>query len=411
MSNDEIRQFVYEDDLDDVKRIWKEVGWVDDEHGAQQLDHFFATGETLLATVNGKPECSVHTVSADMQIHESVISALAVTAVTTSHLGRGRAFAQRLTAQQLIRAQREGCGLSVLGMFDQGFYDKLGFGTGSYEREFVIDPGTLMVPVPRRTAIRLTVADYEEMHDCLMKRCRQHGSVSLHPARVYRGDIGFGENAFGLGYRDQDGVLTHFVWLDPGETPEHGPYALRFVAYRVPEQLLELLGLLKSLADQIYSISLIEPPDLQLQILLERPLRNADISRGSKHASNTRSLAWWQARILDLPICLRALAGASDEFAFAAVITDPLTEYGDGAGIAGSWRMQLGPSAGAERCKAGVTGLPVLRASVNAMTRLLLGVGTASNLALTDHIEGSKDLLKNLDRALHVRSPVVGWDF
>ena len=76
MSNDEIRQFVYEDDLDDVKRIWKEVGWVDDEHGAQQLDHFFATGETLLATVNGKPECSVHTVSADMQIHESVISLL-----------------------------------------------------------------------------------------------------------------------------------------------------------------------------------------------------------------------------------------------------------------------------------------------------------------------------------------------
>ncbi|NKB98336.1 MAG: GNAT family N-acetyltransferase [Pseudomonadales bacterium] len=411
MSDYEIRQFVYEDDLDEVKRIWKEVGWVDDEHGAQQLDHFFSTGETLLATVDGKPECSVHTVPADMQIHESVISMLAVTAVTTSHLGRGRAFAQRLTAQQLIRAQEEGCGLSVLGMFDQGFYDKLGFGTGGYEREFVIDPGTLTVPVPRRTAARLTVEDYEEMHECLVQRYRQHGSVSLHPAKVYRGDIGFGENAFGLGYRDDSGVLTHFVWLDPGETPAHGPYDLKFVAYREPEQLLELFGLLRSLADQIYSVSLIEPPDVQLQILLERPLRNADISRGSKHASNIRSLAWWQARILDLPICIAALAGASDEFSFEADIADPLADYGDGAGVTGSWRIQLGSAASAERCEPGATGLPVMRASINAMTRLVLGVGAPSNLALTDDLEGSHELLRDLDTALHVRSPVLGWDF
>ena len=46
--------------------------------------------------------------------------------------------------------------MAALGMFDQGFYDKLGFGTGAYERELTFDPGILDVELPKNDAVRLT---------------------------------------------------------------------------------------------------------------------------------------------------------------------------------------------------------------------------------------------------------------
>lgn len=410
MSDTEIRPFEIERDLAAVKKIWQEVGWVEDENDLAQLDHFFADGNTIVATVNDQPECSVHTLTGNMQIAKTQLPMLAVTAVTTSHLGRGRAFAQKLTAQQVIRAQNEGMSLTALGMFDQGFYDRLGFATGAYEQEIAFDPGSLKVDIPTRPAVRLTLGESAEMHAAMRKRFRSHGSVVLDSPTVFRAELGFGEKSFGLGFRDADGVLSHFMWLDPQDNPAHGPYEVRYMAYRKPEDILELLGLLKSLSDQIYSVSMIEPPELQMQMLLARPLRNMDLSKGSKHESRLRSFAWWQARILDMAQVVPALADASQSLEFEARVTDPLAKFDSNAGIGGTWHLTLGPGAKAERCAEG-SGLPVLTTSVNALSRLLLGVGAASRLALTDELSASVDLLAELDAALHLPSPVVGWDF
>lgn len=408
---DVIRAFDYEKDLADVKRIWKEVGWAVEDNEIAQLDHFFAVGRTWVAQVHGRIECSVHTVPADMQIHQTRLPMLAVTAVTTSHLGRGRAFAQRLTAQQLLQGQKAGAALSALGMFDQGFYDKLGFGTGGYEQQFSFDPAQLLVRFPKRPAIRLTLADSEEMHACLLTRQRQHGSVSLHPPLLLRSELGFDEKGFGLGFRSDEGELTHFLWLDPKDSAEHGPHTVRYLAYREGPQLLELLGLLKSLSDQIYSVNLIEPAGCQLQVMLERPLRHQDLSQGGKFESRISSLAWWQARILDLAPCVEALAGASGEVSFEVELTDPLTAYDSQGGVAGQWHIQLGPNASAQPCGTGSTGLPILKATVNTLTRLLLGVAPPSGLALTDGLIGDMGFLQELDLAMQVHAPVIGWDF
>ena len=410
MTDTEIREFEFDRDLSAVKRIWQEVGWTEGEDDLKQLDLFFADGHTLVATVDGTPECSVHTLPGNICIAQTQLPMLAVTAVTTSHLGRGRSFAQKLTAMQLIRAQKEGAAIAALGMFDQGFYDKVGFATGAYERELTFDPGILDVDLPRGEAVRLTADDAEEMHDVLANRHRSHGSAVLDSVTVFKAELGFGENGFGLGYRDTDGALTHFMWLDPDDNAAHGPYRVKFMGYKKPEQILELLGLLKSLSDQIYSVSIIEPPELQLQALLKRPFRSRDLSKGSKHQSEFRALAWWQTRILDLPACVRALSDATLDLEFEAQVSDPLAGYENDAGIEGRWRIKLGADAGAEPVSAS-SDLAVLETSVNSLTRLLTGVGSASSLALTDNIVAPRELLMDLDRSINLPSPMMGWDF
>ena len=155
---------------------------------------------------------------------------------------------------------------------------------------------------------------------------------------------------------------------------------------------------------------MIEPPELQLQALLKRPFRSRDLSKGSKHQSDIKALAWWQARILDLPACVAALADATTDLAFELQVSDPLASYENDAGIGGRWRVQLGVNAGAERVSS-ASDLPVLETSVNTLTRILTGVGSASNLALTDNIVATPGLLADLDRAIHLPAPLMGWDF
>ena len=102
------RPFDYDKDLADVKRIWREVGWIDDDHGEKALDHFFAVGNTRVGTIDGTPECSVHIVPGTMRLHETDLPLCAVTAVTTSRVARGHQFAQRLTSEQLRQGAEDG---------------------------------------------------------------------------------------------------------------------------------------------------------------------------------------------------------------------------------------------------------------------------------------------------------------
>jgi hypothetical protein len=57
------------------------------------------------------------------------------------------------------------------------------------------------------------------------------------------------------------------------------------------------------------------------------------------------------------------------------------------------------------------TGLPTLIATVNAFTRLWLGVGPATGLSFTDDLDGPRDLLVQLDHALRLPDPHPDWDF
>ncbi len=380
-----------------------------DAETSKQLDHFFACGHTLVGTLNDEPECAVHCTEGGIYLHQVELPLWAVTAVTTSRIARGHAFAQRLTAQQLAYGAQQGAAVAALGMFDQGFYDKVGFGTGAYDHSFTLDPGTLMVDKDAPTPARLSREDYPAMHAAMLNRQKVNGSVCLYPPVLVQAELGFEENGFGLGYYHGE-QLTHFVWLTV--SGEHGPYKVRWMAYQNPQQLMELLALLRSLADQVYSLKIMEPPEIQLQNLLHRPFRNMALAEDGKHAAEHESFAWWQFRILDLAACIRALTPVK-AVSFQLVLNDPVEALLDTGhkwrGIGGRYVVHLAEQSRVE--PGSKADLPVLECSVNALSRLLWSVMPASSLAITDNLKAPAALLADLDQALAGAPPHPGWDF
>ena len=55
--------------------------------------------------------------------------------------------------------------------------------------------------------------------------------------------------------------------------------------------------------------------------------------------------------------------------------------------------------------------LPTLDTTVNAFSRLWLGVRPATGLAVTDELKGPRELLEALDWVLRLPEPIRDWDF
>jgi predicted acetyltransferase len=333
----------------------------------------------------------------------------AVTAVTTSRIARKQGFAQKLTALQLAAAALEGAEVAVLGIFDQGFYDKLGFGTGSYEHTIKFDPATLLVQREFRVPTRLDKGDWRDIHAALTSRLRGHGGCNLDPPGIIKAELGFSENGFGLGYYRGD-ELTHFFWGDA--KGEHGPYEISYLAYRDVDQLLELLALIKSLADQVSSVSLNEPQDLQLEALLHQPFRNRRNTKNSAHDNGHRAAAWWQLRILDLAACLSRHGSRGDPFSFNLSLADPIAAHlpeSQWQGVGGDYVITIDTNSSAE--SGSDAALPTLSASVNAFSRLFFGVVSASGLSFTDPFAADESLLRQLDLAFCLPTPRLSWSF
>ena len=125
----EYRKLNFKQDLKAIKRIWREVGWVTEDAPEKAMDIIFAADDTVVGCINGNPECSVLAQSGTMRLDETDLPLCVIAAVTTSRIGRGQGFAQNLTAWQLARGAKKGAAVAALGMFDQGFYNKVGFGT------------------------------------------------------------------------------------------------------------------------------------------------------------------------------------------------------------------------------------------------------------------------------------------
>lgn len=405
------RNFDMKRDLKAVKRIWMECGWVD-ESEAKWLEDFFGVGDALVGTLDDEAECSVHSTPATMQYLGETLSLGAVTAVTTSRIARKTGFARQLTARLLARQAEQGCEISALGMFDQGFYDKVGFGTGAYDQWIVFDPATLEVDATFRPPKRLTPKNYQAIHECLRARRKSHGGVDLIPPEIMLAECNWTEDQFGYGYFDgPGGALSHFIW--GSAKGEHGPYEITIRAYQSDAQLLELLALVASWGDQVSAVGTLEFPEIQLQDFIRQPFRNRRVSAGGKFETRSRSMAYWQARILNLEACLAKTHLPGPEVRFNLDLTDPVTTSLDPGsnwqGIGGQYRVTLGPNSTAERGEA--DNLPTLSASINAFTRLWLGVRPASSLAITTDLSGPADLIEALDNCVRIPPPHLEWDF
>lgn len=405
----DIRPYDKARDLRNAERIWYEIGWVETPQQASFLKDFLSTGSCLTGCLNGGAECLVHTVPGSIRYLEEELKLCAVTAVTTSRIARKQGFAQKITALQLAEAALDGAEVAALGIFDQGFYDKVGFGTGSYEHTFKFDPATLLVNRKFGVPTRLDKGDWKDMHAAMTSRLRSHGGCNLDPPMLMKAEAGFAENGFGLGYYTGD-ELTHFFWCDA--KGEHGPYVIAMIAYRNRDQLLELLALLKSLADQVSSVQMNEPQGLQLQSLLREPFRTRRNSKNSEHANRHHSAAWWQIRILNLAGCLARHHWPGEPFEFNLVLSDPIEPHlqdSNWQGIGGDYVVTIGDRSSVVEGRK--EGLPELVASVNAFSRLFFGVVSASGLGYTDRFEADSALLARLDAAFQLPTPRTTWDF
>lgn len=397
-------------DLAAVTRMWREVGWIDDSDGqAAGLRAFLAMGDSLVADVRGEAECLVHRTSGCVRHSGTDLPLVAISAVTTSHVGRRQGLASGLLVRALGEAVEAGAAVATLGFFEQGYYDRFGFGTGTYEHRLSFDPASLQVPLPDRPPVRIGADELGELHALLSRRHRGHGSVVLDPAEWFEPEWTWMDKPFGLGFRAADRRLTHA--FTGSMDAEHGPYRIEVLGYEEPHQLLELLGVIRTLGDQVNLVTITdEPAGVQLQDLTREPIRQRRVARlaGGNGVLNA-AVANQQDRILDLDACIRAVRLRTPPVAFGLRLRDPIEHLGGWPGIGGDHTVRLGAQSDVS---AGIDGgLPVLDASVGAFTRLWFGVRPATGLALTDDLGGPPDLLDALDEAFCLPPPRAGWPY
>ena len=128
-----IRPYDEATDLDHVLRMWLEVGWIDSADKRDALQAFFAAANAEVGLIDDEAECAVHWTPGNIRYQATDLGLCAITAVTTSHIGRRQGLASTLTARALQQGADAGHAVAALGMFEQGFYDRVGFGTAAYD--------------------------------------------------------------------------------------------------------------------------------------------------------------------------------------------------------------------------------------------------------------------------------------
>ena len=401
-------------DREAVHRIWREVGWLEkDEKMERAADVIIECSRALVAEINGEAECLVLTTPSTMRYLDRDLAFSAVTSVTTSRVARKQGLASRLTALAVAADSSDGALVAGLGIFEQGYYNQLGFGSGGYDHWISFDPARLKVSAKARVPRRITSDDWEMVHASRLARLRGHGACSLNPPGATRSEMLWAKDNFGLGYCDgPNGELSHHFWCRVKEA-EHGPYSIEWMSFQTPAQFLELMALIRNLGDQVRLVRMREPQGIQLQDVIEQPFKQRQVSEKSKFESSMRATAYWQMRMCNLPGCLERTHLRSGEVRFNLALTDPIERFLDESapwhGVAGDYVVTLGLSSGAE--PGTDTSLPTLTASVGAFTRLWLGVRPASGLAVTDELSGPPELLEKLDWTLRLPDPKPDWDF
>lgn len=390
-------------------RIWRECGWHDLKKSKKTLEafrSFLGCGTADVAEYDGKAECLVTTHRGSIGLLKTELPFRAVTCVTVGRLLRRQGSAGKLTARAVMKAAVDGDAVAGLGVFDQGFYDKLGFGNFPYIHTVALDPLSLNVPRLKRPPVRLTVKDTPRITANIAERHFHHGLVKITLDGFWEMVVAESEEGFGLGFVDEEGRLSHHFWAKP--KGESGPYDIWWMVYRDYEGLIELLSLLKNLGDQVNTFKLREPWGIQIQDLLKRPFRTREISEGGEHKNEMRAASWKQARILDMGKTLAALHLPAGQVRFNLELTDPIEAYlPDDAvwkGCGGNWTITL-DEVGSTAEPGTVDGLPMMKASINAFTRLVFGVSTPGGLVVTDNLIAPATLLAELGEKLRLPAP------
>ena len=406
-----IRPYAEKKDRASAHRIWKECGWMTDEKkDKESTDAVIRSGRSLVFEVNGSAESMVTSTPSRMLYAGTVLDHSAITSVTTSRVARNLGAASSTLAAMLSAEAGQGAAVSGLGIFDQGFYNRLGYGTGSYEHWISFDPAWLKdLPVPGIPQ-RFDVKNYKAIHQARLRRKKLHGAVDLLPPEITKAEMLEDKNTFCLGYK-KGSTITHCLVMYCTEV-EEGPYRVMCMAYQDYHQLCELLALIKGLGDQVRQVRMQEPGEIQMQDFLDKPFQLQTVSRKGEFEAGVRSYAYWQIRILDLKRCISAMK-CHDQLRFNLIIEDPIVQFlpkGSGwKGCGGRYTVTLGPRSSVKK---GITkGLDTLTASIGDFSRFWLGVQRAEVLNVTGLFEGPGDLLKKLDAVMTLPIPAPDWAY
>ncbi len=401
-----LRAFDRERDREACHRIWLESGWITKEQ-TRWMDRFVDGGAAWVGELEGAAECLVVALSGQIRHLSDDLPFCCIGSVNTSRIGRKRGLAGRVTARAVAEQAAAGALVAGLGMFEQGFYDKLGFGSGPYENWIAFDPARLAMAVEPRVPERIGVDDWERVHSARLARRREHGGVNLTSASVTREEMGTSPHGFGLGYEE-----GHHLWCST-ENVETGPYTVVFFCYRTADQFLELVGLLRNLGDQVRLVQMREPVSIQVQDLVCAPLSQRQISAKGRFPARTSAESCWQMRLCDLPGTLAKTHLSGPDVRFNLELEDPIEKYLDAdsswRGIGGDYIVTLGATCSARKGRD--SGLSTLIASVGAFSRMWLGVRSPSGLSVTDRISGAPELLAQLDAVFRLPRPSPDWDF
>ncbi|MCF7859237.1 MAG: GNAT family N-acetyltransferase [Candidatus Cloacimonetes bacterium] len=398
-------------DRDNAFRILNECGWVHDIKKNKYLNDYLPKANSIVLELNNEVEVIVNSIIGSMRYLDSKLTLSAVTGVNASFLARKKGYGSRLNATRLALDAQNGADIGALTIFDQGFYNQIGFGNGGYENIIHFTPAKLDIPVKPKTPIRFTDKDFKKIHKSRARRLSCHGGVTLPEITTYS-EMGKPEKSICLGFQDEEGNITHHVCLY-GKGKEAGPLWVSWMAYQNLEQLMDLLALLKSFEEQILMIRMFEPPFINMQDFINKPFLTKRMTRKSEFQNYISTGSFWQFRILNLESCIEKTHLNCDNLSFNLQLSDPISKYLAGNvkwhGLTGDYKVTLGQNSIAK--KGTQKDLPTLKASVGAFTRLWFGILPASALVYSDGVEAPDELLKKLDNTLKLPVAHIDWGF
>ncbi|MDP8231350.1 MAG: hypothetical protein P9L91_01640 [Candidatus Zophobacter franzmannii] len=402
------RKYDHEKDKDSLFRICNEIGWAKKPE-TFWLTEYIPKTRTLVSDLNGQAECFANSVLGNYYYLGQKLTLSAINGIGTSLVARKQRLASKLTVAKIVEDVMDGADIAGLGFFEQGYYDQFGFGNNGYEHIVRFTPSSLKlkrdIPVP----VRIGIEHASEIYEVRANRHRVHGNVVL-PEICNTGDLQDGDNYQGYGFRDEDGTLTHLIWVY-GRGSEHGMFRI-YLLYQNYEQFLDLLALIKSFGDQITIARISEPPGIQIQDFLNQPFTYRRLTTKSPYENSIKATSWSQVRILNLENCISKLKTIKP-VSFNLKLSDPIVKYlpenSPWAGIGGEYIVRLGSESMVEK---GVdNSLLTLEASVGAFTRLWAGVLKATQLRYSDELFAHQELLTELDEAINLPIPRFDWDF
>ena len=391
---------------------WRDAGWL--EKGTEKaVEDFIGSGSAVVGIEKGEVLALATSGSGSIRhcLHPSELPFCSINSVNVSFHGRKLGFAGSMTACLLAEAAERGDVCAGLGMFEQGFYDRLGFSNMPYWNSVSLNPSDIALEgnfpsIP----VRLSAESWMEIHRNRTDRYSYHGSVNLSPAMT-RAAMEWSENCFALGFRDKAGELTHHIFFEK-ICGENGPAYTGWLVYKNSSQFRDLMLLIKSLGDQIDLIKIAEPPGVQIQALLKKPISGRRIALSKTNdRTETSSLAWTQCRILSLEGCIRGMVCPGESCSFNLRLHDPIKDHRESStgwrGCSGDYTVHLSDHS---RAVPGlVSGLPMMECSVNVFTKLWIGSVRPTLIPFTDRIFASTELLEQVERAIPMPEPSFDW--